>query len=162
MKRFLVVIMLSLCMSATAQETSTLNTKQRTNISLGIGVGPSYGIAGLKMFVGSHNSGVNIGVGSLLGSTPSFSLGGQFGLSKGTYLSFNYGTAIITQVNNEPAEALTGAWALFGVKLAENDVLNLDFSVGHTFSVEKTEYFGISESNDGFTFNLGLNVYILK
>lgn len=164
MRKLLLCLVLCVYANLSAQESQSHQEDLPNitrNISIGFGVGPSYGIMGAKVLIGSDNSGLSLGVGSLLGSVPCMSFGGQLGLSKETYISFNYGSAMVVQVNNEPAEALTGAWLLFGVKLADSKKVNLDFSLGHTFSVEKTEYFGISESNDGITFNLGLNFKIL-
>lgn len=130
-----------------------------SKVSLGIGMGPSYGIFGVKAIVGKDNSGLVLGFSPLGG----YSLGVQ-GTMNSFYFNYNYGTALALKINDAPVQLLKGTTVFFGkmFNLGATKNTYIDFSVGHSFGVPKTFIFDRGYNNNGFTFNLGIGFRISK
>jgi hypothetical protein len=152
MRFFIVFFSLFFSITAIAQTEVSL-----PSINMGVGVGPSYGLMGVKAVLGKNDSGMVIGLGSFMGEVFAYSYGYQMTIES-FYLNLVMGNVIAVKINNNPIEALKGGGLFLG-KMFNFGSGNfyIDVSVGHTFGVEKTSYYEREFSNDGFSFNLGLN-----
>ena len=115
------------------------NLYPKSIISVGPGVGPNYGIFGVKTVTGYKNSGLLLSVGTLDGFT-TFTVGGQVAV-KWWYLSVGYGSYglhIIGNGQNETRELMKGVIAMTGgmINLGKAKRFFIDTGVGFSTGYE--------------------------
>ncbi len=126
-------------------------------ISVGLGLGPNYGLLGIKTIIGKNNSGLLISVGSPDG-LPTGQIGLQIAKTNGFFVNAGYGAYGVI-FENDNRNVLLGAIIMVGAMhdLIRTRRLFLDTGLGIAFG---GSYFSFFENKNipvsSFTFHVGL------
>jgi hypothetical protein len=134
----------------------------KSAMNVGLGLGPNYGIVGVKTVIGHKNSGVMFGLGyPPLAFTPSYQIGAQLSYE---FLFFNIGyghyAVLLDSYFREPI-LLSGTTVVMGAMLSLNKKKSVfvDLGVGNTWAnfnnLNFPRWYPFPPSNQ-FTFILGI------
>jgi hypothetical protein len=132
-------------------------------VNIGAGFGQPFGGLGAKGVVGYKNSGVLVGLGHFGPGITGYTIGAQVSVNS-IYFNLNYGTVVTVQVNEGPAEPVTGGSILFGgmIGLGSQKRLFIDLGLGYSFGTKSTNIMGEQFSNNVPCFSIGLGYRIPK
>ncbi len=147
--------------TTTKKETDAGTDIPRSFFNIGLGVGPNYGLIGVKTVIGYKDNGLMVGYG-MFGGKICYEVGLQ-GSYKWWFINCSYGAyKLVTNVSTKESEMAFGLIVITGGKidLIKSKRLFLDAGAGYAGGAVLYFKNGPSIPIKGFTFSAGLNYRI--